>query len=379
VGKLIGLDAWSPGMRDTAIYGLAALFASHEWRDSDSGPPIAETMAAAIHDENPLIRMHAAHVAVPLCADFGTEPTKTAAAVGDLVLAEEHPTVQIALLEQLGKVTVGAETTVDSILERLLDDMVSEPSKKLGRSIMGLLTYLALVPRTPYATRTVEQWCRDAPAHADKVQAFAQCGRDYLGPSGGEGRTEVYRLLGLAAASSHARWTCDSEEHRATELSEQQRAELQGAIKVTREIAQQIYFTPGGAYDHNQKQGFPPGPQHTAFADLAYPVLKICARLQVPQCVHPVVQTLIFLAPLDEARALQSVADAVPAHSLYAGDSLAGGVVVPYLERLLVEHRQLVLHDAAGVAAFRRLLATFASAGNTEALTLAYTFAEVFR
>jgi hypothetical protein len=366
-------------MRDTAIYGLAALFAQREWRDSDSGPPIAGMMTAALHDENPLVRMHAAHVAADSCAGVGTEPTKIAAAVGNLVLAEEHPTVRIALLEQLGTVTVGAETTVDSILERLFGGMVSEPPKKLGRSIMGLLTYLALVARTPYATRTVEQWCRDAPAHSDQVQSFAQCARDYLGPHGGEGRTEAYRLLSIAAVSSHARWTRDPEEHRATELSEQQRAELQGAIKVAREIAQQIYFTPGGAYEYRQKEGPPPGLQHTAFADLAYPLLETCARLQVPQCVHPVVQTLTFLAPLDEARALQSVADTVPAHSLYAGDSLAGGEVVPYLERLLAEHRQLVLHDGSGVAAFRRLLATFASAGNTEALTLAYTFADVYR
>jgi hypothetical protein len=88
---------------------------------------------------------------------------------------------------------------------------------------------------------------------------------------------------------------------------------------------------------------------------------------------------MIYLAPLDESRALEAIAQAVPADGAYAGDTLAGSDVMPYLQRLLTQHRPLVLHDDAGVAAFRHLLATFASAGNAEALALAYTFAEVFR
>jgi hypothetical protein len=101
--------------------------------------------------------------------------------------------------------------------------------------------------------------------------------------------------------------------------------------------------------------------------------------LPVPQCVHEAVKTMIFLAPLDEARALQAVAEAVPEEGPYAGEHLAGTDVIPYLERLLAQQRQLVLFDEAGVAAFRHLLAAFASAANQEALALAYTFADVFR
>jgi hypothetical protein len=88
---------------------------------------------------------------------------------------------------------------------------------------------------------------------------------------------------------------------------------------------------------------------------------------------------MIFLAPLDEARALAAIAKAVPAEGPYAGDHLAGADVLPYLERLLTEQRQLILFDDDGVAAFRHLLGVFASAGNQEALALAYKFADVFR
>ncbi|WP_214514648.1 hypothetical protein, partial [Rhodococcus sp. WY5] len=376
VGTLIGSNR-SPGIRDRAVGGLTALFARQEWRDSDSGSPIAASVTAALGDKSPLVRMHAAHLAVELNAD--ADQSKTAAAVGELVLAEEDPTVRIVLLEQLTQVIVGAETTVDAILERIPGDALSEPLKNLGRSIMKLYTYLAIVPRTPYASRTVEQWCNDAPTHGGEVKAFAQCARDYLGPNGGEGRAEAYRLLTAAARSSHARWTRDPEEHHVATLSERQRTELKGVLDTSHEIARQIYFTSGGAYDYKQKQGPPPGTRHTVFAELAYPLLAICASLRIPQCIHSAVQTMIFLAPLDEARALHAVADAVPAHGPYAGDSLAGDDVIPYMERLLAENQQLVLHDTAGVTAFRQLLTTFASAGNTKALTLAYTFADVFR
>jgi len=53
--------------------------------------------------------------------------------------------------------------------------------------------------------------------------------------------------------------------------------------------------------------------------------------------------------------------------------------VLPYLRRLVAEERALVLRDPDGLSAFRHLLQTFASAGNEEALTLAYSFADVFR
>ncbi|RYH57179.1 MAG: hypothetical protein EON54_11965 [Alcaligenaceae bacterium] len=334
-------------------------------------------MLNAIADDNAVVRMTAAHAAVNLHADRALE--EIADYVGDLLLAEPHPAVQIALLQQLGYVLVGAEVTVDAVLELLLNEIDVQPGTDLGRLVIGMLAHLALVPRTEFASRTIEQWCKSAPQHADQIEVFAQHVRDFLGINGGDAQTEAYRLLGAAAQSSHERWNLDAEEHRAPTLSEQQRAELEGAVKVAYGIAQQIYFTTGGAYEHEEKQGPPPGPQYAEFAALAYPLLTTCASLHVPQCIQEAVKTMIFLAPLDEQRALSSISKAVPVHGLYASDPLAGDDIIPYLQRLLTEHRQLVLHDTYGTAAFRHLLATFASAGNTEALTLAYTFADVFR
>jgi len=76
---------------------------------------------------------------------------------------------------------------------------------------------------------------------------------------------------------------------------------------------------------------------------------------------------------------VNAAAASVPADGTYTGDPLAGGEVIPYLERLLAGQRPLVLFDEGGGAAFRHLLAEFAAAGNEAALALAYTFADVFR
>lgn len=92
-------------------------------------------------------------------------------------------------------------------------------------------------------------------------------------------------------------------------------------------IADQVYLA-SGAFDHKQKNGPAAGPGHAAFANLAFPVLATCARLQAPPSVHHVVETMAFLSPLDEKRALLAIAEAVPGEGSYTRDSLAADVVI---------------------------------------------------
>jgi hypothetical protein len=196
--------------------------------------------------------------------------------------------------------------------------------------------------------------------------------------SGTVGQQAGFRLLRTAADASLARWVRDPSEHRAdVELSDDQHAELEGALKVAHQVAEQIYFA-SGAFSEKQRQADRPE-NLEVFADLAFPVIAACAALRVPQCIHLAIETMVYLAPLDEARALRSIAEAIPADGRYARESMAGTEIIPYLERLLAEQRQLVLYDEHGVVAFRHLLATFAGEGNQAALALAYTFADVFR
>lgn len=366
-------------MRDTAIGGLASLLNRQEWRESEAQPTIAAVVSSALRDTNPVVRMQAAQAAVAMLANENV--AERAAAIGELLLGEHNPHVRAVLLGQLMSDTAAAPQQVDAVLEQLLgmgDDAIADRHGDSGRGVFVLLTYLALVPQTPFASQTVERWLADAPAHAGAAEAFAQHARDYLAPPGRLGQQTAYRLLAVAATASLTRWNRDPGEHLAgAELSDEQLAQLRGAVEVSHGIAQQIYFA-SGAFD--EKRDRIPKRQNLAeFAELAFPVLEICASLHVPQCVHEAVQTMVYLAPLDEARALRAIAAAVPADGPYAGDPLAGNAIIPYLERLLTEQRHLVLFDEDGVAAFRHLLATFAAAGNQAALALAYTFADVFR
>lgn len=368
-------------MRDTAFRGLGALLRRDEWSRSESYSTITERIRAALSDSSAVVRMHAASAVQIIYADFN--PGDRAAAIGDLLITEENAMVRTVLLRQLTVDIGGAPYVIDSVLSDLLDlhtDTLLGENSELDRGIMSVLGHLAMVLRTPFAAQVVQRWCEEAPRHPARVCALAQWARHAMSPGSDTGRDEAYRLMCVAAEASLERWKRDPREHlKNVSLSRTQLDELRGAVDVAHEIAQQLYFASGA---HNEKNGqarsVGPG-ELQKFADLALPVLAACAELQVPRCVHQSVQTMIFLAPWGEARALQAVAQAVPATGLYASDVLAAGEVMPYLKRLLVDERTLVLFDPDGVAAFRHLLATFAAAGNEDALTLAYTFGDVFR
>ena len=94
-------------------------------------------------------------------------------------------------------------------------------------------------------------------------------------------------------------------------------------------IANQLYFA-SGAFDHKKGDGDATASlaRQRRFAELATPVLITCARSKVSGIVHRVVETLVFLAPLDERQALLSVMEAVASDGSYAYDPLSSDVVI---------------------------------------------------
>ncbi|MFI5937858.1 hypothetical protein [Actinoplanes sp. NPDC051494] len=371
---------WSPGMRDSAITGLGVLLRRPEWRNSAAGPDITAAVTAALDDTNPLVRMHAARVITALHP--GIPAADLATTIGQRALTETNRVVRAHLVDRLGAAAPGGATAVDTALEQLLESdagILADVNDDLSASYMTLLTYLACVPQTPFAARTIHRWCQEAPQHVTGIEAFVRHSRDYLAAHGKDQQQTAFKLLGLAAHACLTRWTTEPAAHlTGADLTPEQLAELRGAAQVAHEINQQIYFA-SGAFDHTQGRE-PASPADLAgFAELAFPILATCAKLDNPQAIHYAVETMIFLAIVDEGRALQAVAAAIPAKNNYARDSSAGTLVIGYLQRLLTEQRSLVLDDNQGVEAFRHLLQTFAAAGDQQALALAYTFADVFR
>ena len=398
--------AWSPGIRDRAIEGLSVLARREKWRTSDYGDRIISRVQAALADENPVVRMHAAEAFTGLHADATSEAR--VAGLRELLITEPDVLVSTVLLNLLGREAHASPGAVDATLEALVglragadqssesQELADEAEKRSAvdraedernNRKVDIITLLALTHETPYALATLNEWASEPAKHNELSHAIPFI-RDYLAP-GAEPRLQqrTFEFVTTASTSALEHWTATGGAMvHASGLTPLELSELENVLRVLDATADQIYFA-SGAFESKRGNVSEEDVQHGAataadiarFADLATPTLLICAASKAAPVIHHVVETLVYLAQVDEKRSLKALAEAVTAHSNYAYDSLASGVVVPYLTRLLAEQRDLVLFDAEGVAAFKTLLAAFAEAGNEDALVLAFTFADVFR
>lgn len=397
---------WSPGMRDSAIEGLSVLARREKWRTSPYGDRIISRIQAALTDESPLVRMHAAEAFAGLHADTTSE--ERVAGLRDRLLAEPNVMVRTAFLRLLGREAHASPRAVDATLEALAGpgpaadqasasqevgdaeakgssiDHAKAEQNKLKANVMA---YLALRHETPYALATLNKWASEPAKYNDLNHTIAFI-RDYLVPGTEASLQErTFEFVTTASASALEYWTAaGGAKVDASELTTLERTKLEKASRILDTTADQIYFA-SGAFQRKRgnvneeyvQQSAATAADIARFADQAAPILAICAASKAPPVIHHVVETLIYLARVDEKRSLKALAEVITTSSNYAYDSLATGVVVPYLTRLLAEQRDLVLFDAEAVAAFGTLLSAFAGAGNEDALILAFTFGDVFR
>lgn len=393
-------------MRDRAIEGLSVLARREKWRTSEYGGRIISRVQAALADESPVVRMHAAGAFAELHADATSE--ERVAGLRDLLVTEPHFMVSIVLLNLLGREAHASPDAVDATLEALdtlragadqsseSQELADETEKAAAADRVddehnnlkvNITTFLALAYETPHALSTLAEWASEPAKHNELGHAIWFI-RDYLAP-GAEPRLQQRAFEFVTTASTSAlRYLIETGGAYVdvAELAPSQLSELKNVLRVLEATANQIYFA-SGAYESSRGNLSEDGVQQSAagladiarFADLATSTLLICAASKAAPVVHHVVETLVYLAQADEKRSLKALAEAVTAYSGYAYDSLASGVVIPYLTRLIAEQRDLVLFDAEGVDAFKTLLAAFAGAGNEDALVLAFTFADVFR
>lgn len=397
---------WSPGMRDRAIEGLSVLARREKWRKSNHGVRIISRVQTALGDDNPVVRMHAAEAFTCLHTDATSE--ERVAAIRDLLLTETDVMVGTVLLNCLGREAHTSPRAVDSVLgafaelKAVADQFIDsqDPADESGKRSaldraddernnreVDITTFLALTHQTPHALSTLKSWAK-APAESKELLRAIPYIRDYLAPNA-DARIQQrsFEFVTTASTSALKHWSeVNAMLTGDVEPTADQLSELKRVLRVLDTTADQIYFASGafdrrrGNADAEDTQQRAATPEEIArFADLAIPTLLICAGSKAAPVIHHVVETFVFLAQVDEKRSLIALAEAVTAHSNYAFESLASGVVIPYLTRLLAEQRDLVLYDDEGVTAFRTLLSAFAGAGNEDALVLAFTFADVFR
>jgi hypothetical protein len=396
--------AWSPGVRDRAVEGLSVLARREAWRNSEYGSRIISSVESALTDDNPVVRMQAVQAFTWMRS--GSTSEDRVGALRKLLLDEHDAMVETALLGCLQREAHASPGAVDSLLAELdqrrfvagdaaeTQDHADEAAatnderaeEERHNRAVEITTFLGLHHQTPHSRPTLKDWADAASVSKELPHAISFI-RDYFAPVAEIGIQK--RSFEFATAACTSALTHLAEMNTAltgeSEATPEKLASLKRAYNVLDTTASQIYFA-SGAYERKsaeveggRAQNRPTTAELARFADLAIPLLLICAASKAAPVIHHVVETLVFLSNVDERRSLQSLADAVATNESYAYDSLAAGVVIPHLTRLLAEERDLVLFDEEGVAAFRKLLSAFAGAGNEKALVLAFTFSDVFR
>jgi hypothetical protein len=385
---------WSPGMRDEAAIGMVRLLSRAEWAVSEAAPGLRAALRVLSVDPNPLVRMQAAYGLVLIDSDAPSAQV-VVDRVRARILDEQDIHVLAVHLRTLASVTHAASRDVD----RLLEDLASRPQGAVlhqgdsgslpeghswaGREAMNdllasMIVYLAVVDGAPFSANRLSSWLARPMDDVDRTTLLIHHLRRFLNPVNEVGQQATFSSLTEAARVAEAAWRRSSEA--AADDGAASHAEAGNAARVSRDIAQQLFFA-SGAFDEkpgvNRETAQHGDPE--VFATFALPLLRTLGSVRYPQVTQPVVETLIHVGRIHPREALLAVADAVPDTGPYVTDSLAGGIVVPFLARLLAENRDLVLGTDEGITAFRHLLQAFAGAGDADALALAYTFSDAFR
>jgi hypothetical protein len=358
----------------------------------------------ALTDDNPVVRMQAAQAFTWIRSS--STSAERVGALRELLIDEDDVMVGTALLDCLSREAHTSPDSVDALLAELdqrsvdtdgsaeTQDQPGEASppndegaedERRNRAV-EITTFLGLHHETPHSVSTLQAWAEAASESKELHHAISFI-RNYFAPDAEIGIQK--RSFAFATAACTSALTHLTEMNTAligeSEPTPEDLASLKRAYNVLDTTASQIYFA-SGAYEEkradveeDRAQDRPTTAELVRFADLAIPVLLICAASKAAPVIHHVVETLVFISSVNERRSLRALADAVATNENYAYDSLAAGVVIPHLTRLLAEQRDLVLFDEEGVSAFRKLLSAFAGAGNEEALVLAFTFSDVFR
>ncbi len=373
--------AWTPGLVDTGVGGLVLLLARPQWASSEHAPSIRQSVRDLLDHPEPLVRMRAATGLRALHRDLDSAGRMNLASAR--LQTETHGVVQATLLGELVRDAAADPGAADEALRHLAHHpagaaLAPAASEPLEDPLSPLVAFLAIEVPDGFASGLVTAWFQDPLEQVENVTGAAHWLRyhGYLNLPDGHGQQAAFTLLHSAATVAAARWVENASLRTSTSTSI-----LTAAARVAGGIAQQVCFA-SGAFKPQPTAGVEdPGPRGDpgVFAGLATPVLQQCAAITEPKCTHSVVQTLIHLAPTAERQTLLLIADTVPADGPYHRDTLASGEVVPYLQRLVVEHPEVVLGDTMALTAFRHLLQTFAGAGHPEALALAYGFADIFR
>lgn len=362
--------SWSSTARRSSGFGLAVLWSHPEWRDSAYAGRIRETLRTMLSDEDEVQRLHAAQVLALLDPDRAN----TLALIQERLAAETHPHVAATLMMVLGNFRSEHADEVDRIVAEsavrkpwtdLLGTGTPDGDRDAVDSLVSLVLWLAIRPRTPKAVAMAQRWF-DAPLATEAGRRCMWLVRDWLAlpPGRADERRRAFEFARMAATALRA----------AIENTDDQTL-LKAAYQSADVLSNIVYFASGAFGDKGQNPTDPP----EGFAEEAFDLLDILAGFRHPSIVHHIVETASHLASHHPKRAFAVIHSAVRPGEPYSYDKMAADVTVSLIERYLADFRETVVGDHEMLSEVRTVLDAFVRVGWPSAVSLSYRLAEAFR
>jgi hypothetical protein len=381
---------WAPTPRTAATTAVVRLLQRPEWRDSPAGDQLRTRLRSLMDDEDPVVRMLALEGLRFAGPDHVLQDAQLLAVAIDRLRRESHPHPRSMLLNWFSHLLDADPGTADAYLAEDAtgsgapltdaDPGGSRPDDdEAFELLVAAVVHLAVVHDTPTARELVFWWGSEPFKHQTRVEQMLWAIRDYLRPFSAPVQERAFALLSTTArlvADEYLRQRKGYELAPLPEVADR----LHGAGRLAHNIAQQVYFA-SGAFDATQQPATTTpltADQLAAFAAHARPLLCDLARVDHPQVVHPIVETLIHLVEVDPGGVFHDIAQAVPGRTAYVTDRMAADELTTFLQYMLANHRGVVLGAKATLEDFRTLLEKLAWAGQPSAVELAYNFSDIF-
>jgi hypothetical protein len=381
---------WVPTSRTTATTAVVRLLARPDWRDGPAGDQLRTRLTSLMDDEDPVVRMLAVEGLRFAGPDHALHDAQLLAVVIDRLRGESHPHPRLMLLNWFARLLDADPAAADAHLAESatgngvpLADMdpggtPADDDDEALEQMVAAVVHLAVVHDTPTARELVFRWGSEPLKYLTRVDQVVRAIRDYLRSFSAPVQERAFSLLSSIAGLVADEYLRQRKGYELAPLPEV--ADLvTGAARLAHDIAQQVYFA-SDAFDARQQPATTPltADQIIAFAAHARPLLRDLARVDHPQVVHPIVETLIHLVDVDPGGVFHDVAEAVPGRTAYVTDRVAAEELTTFLQYMLANHRGVVLGATATLEDFHNLLEQLAWAGQPSAVELAYTFSDIF-
>lgn len=377
------LPAWSASQENCAIEGLTVLAGRADWR-AIRGEELNALIVPLLDSPNPVHRYLATRALPSLYPELGRLFDEAQHRLD----TETDQHIATYLFDLISDFRSFRAADVDNVLRWLArspewacasaapEDDDQEGGDERWTLVVNLLTALAIIEATPYASSILDAWMTHPTDHPNRATQATAWMRNVLNPTETRLRSAQERAFQLLRQSvDHLRtdWATAQQ----SDPTPEHREHLADVIRLAANIGQQLYYA-STANDAREATDAQPKADARRFFTLALPLLEGLSGVRYPSVTHEIVRTLDHLRTVRPRPALLAAAAAVTGDPGYSRESLALDAVHGMVRHYLAEQRELLLTDRDSMSAVRLMLETYIRAGWDEAAQLAEELDDLF-